>query len=292
MHRLKGWLIVNAFLHSDKFNELTEWFLISAGIRKITLTVYTNAELLVGVELTERPDFVLFWDKDVQLAQYLESYGIKVYNSSKSIAACDDKRLTFLTLRDSGIAMPKTILAPFTYQNIGYNKLNFIEQLEQELVFPMVLKEAFGSFGEQVYLINNSEELYEKIKLLSPKPLLFQEFMGEYAGNDVRLQVVGKNVVAAMFRYSTNGDFRANITLGGKMQSYVPTNQQCQMAIKAVELLGLSFGGVDLLFGHDEEPVLCEVNSNAHFKSIFQCTGINVADKILDFIIDDQEIKA
>ena len=278
----RAWIIINEFLNTSKFSEITHYLLVAAGMRGIRLNVFTNAEVMIGAPLPEeKPDFVLFWDKDILLAQYLESLGIPVFNSSKSIALCDDKRLTYMALLDSDIPMPKTLIAPFTYDNIGYNNFTFLEKVEAELTYPMVVKEAFGSFGMQVYLVQNHEEMVAKLQEISPKPVIFQEFLAEFQGTDVRLQVVGDEVVASMLRYSVNGDFRANVTIGGKMQKYTPTKEQCDMAIKATKALGLDFAGVDLLFGPDERPVLCEVNSNAHFKTIFDCTGINVADKII-----------
>ena len=51
--------------------------------------------------------------------------------------------------------------------------------------------------------------------------------------------------------------------------------------------MNLDFAGVDILFGENDEPILCEVNSNAHFKNILDCTGVNVAQCILDYIIGD-----
>lgn len=281
---LHGWLVINAFMNSDKFNELVQWFLISAGRLNIVFKVFTNAELAVGLPVPEKPDFVLFWDKDVLLASYLESLGIPVFNSARSIALCDDKGKTFLALKDSGIKMPKTILAPFTFDTVGYTDLGFLKKVGEELGFPLIVKENYGSFGMQVYLVNNLSELENRVKEISPKPCLFQEYFGEFAGSDLRLQVVGDSVVACMLRYSETGDFRANITLGGKMEKYVPTREQTEMAVKAAKTLGLSFAGVDLLFGHYEEPVLCEVNSNAHFKNIFDCTHVDASYEIMKYI--------
>lgn len=281
----RAWIIINEFLNTSKFSEITHYLLVAAGMRGIRLNVFTNAEVMIGAPLPEeKPDFVLFWDKDILLAQYLESLGIPVFNSSQAIAVCDDKRLTYLALADSGIPMPKTVIAPFTYDNIGYNNFEFLKKVEEEIDYPIVVKEAFGSFGMQVYLVQNHDEMVRKLQEISPKPVVFQEFLAEFQGTDVRLQVVGDEVVASMLRYSVNGDFRANITIGGRMQKYTPTREQCEMAILATKKLGLDFAGVDLLFGPDERPVLCEVNSNAHFKTIFDCTGINVADKIICYV--------
>src|SRR5699024_4441248 len=94
-----------------------------------------------------------------------------------------------------------------------------IEHAIKEIQFPMIVKEAFGSFGEQVYFIENKEELDAKINKLGNIPFVFQEFISTSYGVDVRLQVVGEEVIAGMKRKSLN-DFRANITSGGTMEPY------------------------------------------------------------------------
>ena len=277
-----GWLITNAFMRTPKFLELQEMFELSARKSGLSLKSYTNAEVLAGKEIKDKPDFVLFWDKDVLLAAYLESLGIPVFNSSKSIALCDDKGKTYIALKDSGLLLPKTILCPFTYDTVGYTDFSFADSVIEELGLPLVMKENYGSFGMQVYLVKTKDELVAKLKEISPKPCLFQEFLSERAGNDVRIQVVGNKVICAMERYSDT-DFRANVSIGGKMRNYMPTPEEKKMAVKAVKRLGLSFGGVDIIYGKDG-PYICEVNSNAHFKNILDCTGVNAADAILGFI--------
>ena len=66
-----GWIIVNGFLYTSKFSELTDLFMEAAKEHKIDLFVKTNSECFLGMfELTteKKPDFVLFWDKDILLA--------------------------------------------------------------------------------------------------------------------------------------------------------------------------------------------------------------------------------
>lgn len=70
------------------------------------------------------------------------------------------------------------------------------------------------------------------------------------------------------------------------MESYEPSSEEIDLAIRAARAVGASFAGVDLLFGSDG-PLVCEVNSNAHFKNLLSCTGINVAEEILTFIQKD-----
>ncbi|NLK27759.1 MAG: RimK family alpha-L-glutamate ligase [Clostridiales bacterium] len=285
---MTGWLIVNEFLYSSKFNEIHQWLLDAANRQGILMQQKTNAQILVdtAMDSVKKPevDFVLFWDKDIRLARYLEQLGYSVFNSSEAIGTCDDKSLTHLALMKERIRMPRTILAPMTYENIGYTNFSFLERVADLLGFPMIVKECFGSFGQQVYLVKNYQQLKEMVLKLRSKKLLFQEYIATSFGRDLRLQVVGDQVIASMYRYSENGDFRANLTLGGNMKPHVPTQEQEALAVSCCKIIGLDFAGVDLLFGKDGEPIVCEVNSNAHFKNIYDCTGVNAADAILAHI--------
>ncbi len=45
------------------------------------------------------------------------------------------------------------------------------------------------------------------------------------------------------------------------------------------------FGGVDLLWDERGRPLVCEVNSTAHFQGIADATGVHVEEWILDWIL-------
>ena len=281
---LHGLMVVNAFLHITKFDELYHILLDSAHRSGMELSVHTNAELCAVVDTpafsSSDYDFVLFWDKDIALATQLEQRGLPVFNSARSILNCDDKSLTYLELKRTATPMPRTILAPKTFPAIGYTDTAFVDAAAEQLGFPLILKECFGSFGQQVYLFNDLVSLREKVVSLAGTPLLFQQLVQESYGRDVRINVVGGRIVASILRQSKGGDFRSNLTLGGSMQAYTPTPAEETLALKVVRELGLTFAGVDILFGKDG-PLLCEVNSNAHFKTTLACTGVNMADEIL-----------
>lgn len=285
---LKGLLVVNEFLTSNKFNEIHNWLLEAAAKSRIQMELSTNAKLLIDISSGRKErqaDFILFWDKDVKLAAYLERLGYPVFNNARAIEICDDKALTHLSLMNEDIPMPRTVIAPKTFDNIGYTNYDFLTETALLLGFPMVIKECFGSFGQQVYLVHDLEEAKERMKSLGTKPVLFQEFIRSSFGRDLRLQVVGKKVIASMYRYSENGDFRANLSIGGSMRPYEPNSRQKELALHCCEAIGLDFAGVDLLFGEGEEPIVCEVNSNAHFKNIYDCTGVNAAEVIMEHIL-------
>ena len=218
---LHGLMVVNAFLRTTKFDDIYHTLLSASHGEGMELDVRTNAELCcevaTGAFAAEAFDFVLFWDKDVQLALQLEQLGMRVFNSAAAILACDDKALTWLKLRGAGIPMPRTILAPKTFANVGYPQAGFAVEAARALGFPVVLKECFGSFGQQVYLFHDVDALCQKVQSLAGTPLLFQELIHESYGRDARINVVGGRVVACMLRQSTDGDFRSNLTRGGAM---------------------------------------------------------------------------
>ena len=101
-----GWIIVNGFLYTSKFSELTDLFMEAAKEHEIDLFVKTNSECFLGMfELTteKKPDFVLFWDKDILLAKYFAACGIPVYNSAEGIEICDDN---FQMVRTEMVSLP------------------------------------------------------------------------------------------------------------------------------------------------------------------------------------------
>ena len=114
---------------------------------------------------------------------------------------------------------------------------------------------------------------------------LFQEFIASSRGRDIRVNVVGGQVVAAMYRHSET-DFRANITNGGIAEIVELTDAQIEISLQAAESVGADFAGVDLLFGKNEEPLICEVNAAAHIRNIYNVTGINVADAMISYILE------
>ena len=256
---------------------------VNARVLKNTECTVTLAPA-VSVEPVCAGDVVLFWDKDTRLARALECAGAAVYNSAAAVALCDDKSETHRVLAEHGIPMPKTLLAPMTYVEVDEAIEPFLAAAESELGFPLVVKECFGSLGEQVYLAKTREQLRTLAYGMRHRPFLLQEFIRDAAGEDKRLYVVGDRVIAAMKRMNPS-DFRANIAHGGKALAYTPTPEEETLAVRCCHLLGLRFGGVDLLQG----GLVCEVNSNAQMAGITACTGVDVAGVIVEEVLRLEE---
>ncbi len=282
-----GWLIVNGFLRSEKFNEI--YALLQNATRKFGAELVckkaSEIAFVFGAESAlERPDFVLFWDKDEVLARRLERLQIPVFNSARAIEICDNKILTAETLTLFGIKTPKTLPAPKTFEGVGYTDFSFLETAKKALGFPMVIKEAYGSFGAQVYLAKNEESALEIIAKIGWKPFLMQEFIAESRGKDIRVNVVGGRVVCAIMRENKE-DFRSNITNGGIGTPVVLTKEQEKLALLACQAVGADFAGVDILLGKDA-PLVCEVNTNPHFRSTLDCTGVDLSEHIMRYVLE------
>lgn len=288
----KGLLITNGFVGEQSFIKLWASLLAAAQKRDMSLTPMSHDKLLFdagsGMPLWDADgvDFAILWDKDVRLGYQLEKLGIKVFNPPAAIETCDDKSLTHIALAGR-LPMPPTVIIPTTYKYVGYGDMEFLRRAADYLGLPMVIKECRGSFGKQVYLANTIEEAAEIISSHEAVPMLMQRAIKESFGRDIRLYVVGNKVIAGMLR-SNAADFRANISNGGRSQAYTPTDAEADLAISAADLLGLDFAGIDILQSKNG-PLICEVNSNAHFHGMESCTGVDVAGAIIDHIMSRME---
>lgn len=285
---MKCWIIYNTFLKSDKFIDYAQMIQEAAQYMGHEAIIFKNSDILNLItsppeSLKEKPDYVVFTDKDIYLAQYLEAQGILVYNSSQTIETSDDKIKTYQQLAHAGVPVPETIIIPKTYGNFVHLEDEFFDSAIQQLGMPLIVKEAFGSFGEQVYLANNLSELKELVFHHSDQPLMLQQFISTSYGRDVRIQVVGNQVIAAMERRAQN-DFRANVTTGAQMLAYNPSADEINIAVKASQAIGAQFSGVDLLFGPNDTPIVCEVNANAHIRNLLLATGVNAAYEMIRHI--------
>ena len=311
----QGWLIVNEYLDTEKFLEIRKLFLSGAEKKNVKLTVYTNADFAVdlsGAVVKSRafdegePEFIIFYDKDIALASALEKMGYRLYNSADAIDVCDSKvktatRISEYNLNCRGdeakILMPKTYKVPFSYENIGIKdsySFDFLDYVEKDLseaekgalsdAYPMVIKESNSSFGMGVHLAGSREEAVKLICEYGNKECIIQEYLSYSSGRDYRLQMVSDKCVCAMMRSNEN-DFRANITNGGKMSEYKPTDEDLSLARNVMKCLKLDFAGIDIMHDKSGRTVFLEANSNAHFKNIYDLTGINAAEKMIEYIV-------
>ena len=283
---MNGAIVINGYLNGSSFLEPAEMLTAAAAKAEVGMRTFRNTDLTVPIGDAEAfrsilgdVDFVIFWDKDVPLAKNLEVCDIPVFNCSECIRLCDDKALTHLTLADWNVPSIRTVASPMSF---GTPYEDQAERILGQFGFPFVSKDCVGSFGQQVRLVRDEDDLRKELSSSVPK--IFQEYI-ECGGEDIRAEVVGGRVVAAVKRKAPEGDFRSNASNGGVMKAYEPTEEEKSLAIEAANAVGADFCGVDIIVS-DEGPKVCEVNSNAHIMNLRNATGIDVSERILEHIVN------
>ncbi len=287
---VKGAIIINPFLTPlesvHQAERLTEEFsLLGVSVKTVTdafLRSFTDKSEIY-TELKEL-DFAVYLDKDKYQSQILENAGVRLFNNHNAIRVCDDKAETIIALKKQNLNIPKTVFGGLCYRNdLKINAL-WAEKIAEQLNFPVVVKESFGSMGKGVHIANDINELIAVMEKVKLKPHIFQQYISGKIGVDVRVIVIGGKAVAAMERRN-DSDFRSNVAQGGVGVKIDLPLEFKNTAEKCAQVLGLDYCGVDLLYGVDNKPYVCEVNSNAFFSGIESTTGVNVAKLYAEHIL-------
>ncbi len=211
------------------------------------------------------------------VVRQFELMGSLSANSSASISRSRDKLRALQLIGNSGVEMPVT-----GYVHLSRDIESVLKTVGQP---PYVIKLLEGTQGRGVVLTETMEAAISAIETMKKidANILIQEFVNESKGEDIRAIVVGDKVVASMKRKAKPGEFRSNVHLGGSVEKYELNEQEEESAIKAAKVLGLSVAGVDLIQSN-RGPLVLEVNSSPGLEGIEKASGVNVADKIIEYL--------
>ncbi len=225
----------------------------------------------------ENRNFIINRYKYGKVKNHLNGLGVRSYNGLQALNIYINKLEQLKNINSDYFIKPKYIA--------GYSSLPF-EILADELKLPFVAKGLESSMGQEIFLIENKEEYKNLAKLYSRfKEWLFEEFIAESYGRDMRLYCIRGEVIAAMERTS-DSDFRANVALGANIKKITIEPYFHNIAQDIYKQSGLDFVGLDLLYGR-ELPYFCEINVTAGLEGIEKATGTNVAGVIMQTIKDD-----
>ena len=210
----------------------------------------------------------------------LERGNIFCMNNRNTIETCSDKYRTILRLADAGVDSPKTVLIQ------GEEGIDdAVEILGGD--FPYIVKTLQGSKGVGVIFVESMAALRSMCQLIwkvdEEQEMILQEYIE--TDFDVRVHVLGNEVIAAMKRYVIKDDFRSNYSQGGKIEAYEPSDEEKEVCIKASKAVGASWGGVDYIL-KDDKPLVIEVNSSPGTEGIEKATKTNIVGEVLDWVND------
>jgi len=202
-----------------------------------------------------------------------------VYTTAKSIAIdrSRDKLRAYQLLAKAGVGVPKTVFARET-ADLG-------DVIQKAGGAPLIVKVAKGTHGNGVVLAetNKAAKAVMQAFYVEGVTFLVQEFVEESAGEDVRVLVVGSQVVASIQRQSLTDDFRSNTHQGGIGKLIKITPEEERTAIKAAKAMGLPVCAVDMMRSA-RGPLVLEVNSSGSIKTPELLTKRNLAGKIIEYI--------
>lgn len=205
------------------------------------------------------------------------STGAHCLNDANGIIASRDKLLAHQLLSDAKIGMPVTAFAS--------SPKDTKDLIHLAGGAPVVVKLLQSTQGRGVVLAETrkaAESLVDAFRGLDAN-FLVQQFVSEASGADVRCFVIGNKVVGAMRRKASDGDFRSNLHRGGTAEAIKLNKAERDTARRAARTLGLSVAGVDILQS-ETGPKVLEVNSSPGLEGIEKATGIDVANRIYEYL--------
>jgi ribosomal protein S6--L-glutamate ligase len=239
--------------------------------------VYYNGEKLEGYDavIPRIGASVTFYGMAV-LRQF-EMQGVYPLNESVGIGRSRDKLRSMQLLARDGIGLPVTTFA--------HDPKQTDEVLKLAGGAPVVIKLLEGTQGIGVVLADTQTSAKSVVEAFrgAGVNILLQEFIKEAGGTDIRAIVVGGKVVAAMKRTGAKGDFRSNLHRGGSAEVIKLSPEERSTAIRSAKAMGLNVCGVDMLRSN-HGPVVMEVNSSPGLEGVEKATGLDIADKIIEYI--------
>jgi RimK family alpha-L-glutamate ligase len=195
----------------------------------------------------------------------LEDAGVTVLNPPAALLRAHDKLLTARVLRRAGLPHPRTML---------------VEACSPlpDLDFPVVLKPRFGSWGRDVRLCRDADELRRTMKALvfsgwfRATGAVAQELIPPL-GHDLRVVVAGGRVVGAAKRVAAPGEWRTNVALGAQAIPTAPPPVASRLALAAAAASGLHLVGVDLLPTGPGGFCVIELNGAVDFRPVYSFPG-------------------
>ena len=218
----------------------------------------------------------------LNLVSQMERIGIYCVNNRESLEVCSDKYRTMLKLVDAGLPSPKTAL------------IQSIDTLEYALKvvdnkFPLIVKTLKGSKGVGVFFVESIKSLKSILqtiwKINEDEEMLLQQYID--IPFDIRVHVLGDDIIASMKRFVIEDDFRSNYSLGGKIEPIKITKEEEEISVLAAKAVGASWCAVDIVRNKKGEPFIIEVNSSPGTEGIEKATKEDLVSQVISYVIDE-----
>ncbi|MCW4012233.1 MAG: RimK family alpha-L-glutamate ligase [Candidatus Bathyarchaeota archaeon] len=204
----------------------------------------------------------------------LDEMGVRVFNPADSIEKAVDKYYTSALLEEAGIKTPTTIVT---------ESFNEAMKAFKELGEDVIVKPLFGSLGMGITRVTSEDVAYRVFRALEmTKSVFYLQKYIPHKGEDIRVFVIGDEVVASMKRVSDN--WKTNISAGAKAVKHQVSKEIQEICLKAARKLGLEYTGVDVIVSEDDIYVI-ELNSTPGWEGLQTVTEINITKKLVEHVL-------
>ena len=210
----------------------------------------------------------------------LNDRGIATVNTALVADNCGNKIQMTSALSAAGVPSPRTVIA--------FTPTSALEAIE-ELGYPVVLKPAVGSWGRLLSKINDREAaeavLEHKEMLGSYHHSIF--YIQEYINKpmrDIRTFVIGDETICGIYRRSPH--WITNTARGGESSVCPITPELDKLSVDAAKAVGGGIVAIDVLEDEERGLLVNEVNYTMEFRNSIAPTGIDIPDRMVDFIVD------
>src|SRR6266508_267297 len=216
-------------------------------------------------------------DPDVQFEIYraLEGTGALVVNRLDPLLAAQDKFRTSWLLRLAGVATPRAAVA----QSPDDAERAFA------VLGEVVVKPLAGSLDDGIERLQADDAGRARVReRVAREAAVYLQCWVPHPGRDLRVFVVGGRARAAIARHAPPGEWRTNVSRGGRAEPVLIGPALAAKAEAAAAALRLDYSGVDLVVG-PEGPVVLEVNGNPSWQGILEATGLDMAEVIDEHVL-------
>ncbi len=211
----------------------------------------------------------------------LEGMGANVINSLYCGIYAGNKLFTHMLLNQIGVPTP--------HVTVAFSKESALAALDG-LGYPRVIKPTVGSWGRMVSKLNNKESaegiIEEREKMYPIYQVHYLEEFVQRPPRDIRVIVIGDSVAGAIYRNSTEENWKTNTHLGGTAEVCKVTKELEDICIKAKDAVKGQIVGIDLMESKDKGLVVHEINNTTEYRNVARVTGVDIAAKILEYAID------
>ncbi|QDT08075.1 RimK family alpha-L-glutamate ligase [Planctomycetes bacterium K23_9] len=211
------------------------------------------------------------------VVRQFEQMDVFTTSASAGISNSRDKLRCLQILSRHQIGIPATTFVR--------ERKDILPAIERVGGVPIVVKLLEGTQGVGVILAETVQSAEAIIQTLqsTKQNVLIQRFVSESRGRDIRAFVVGDRVVAAMRRTAQGQEFRSNVHRGAIAERVILDETYCETAVRCAQIMGLRVAGVDML-ETKEGPQVMEVNSSPGLEGIENCTQLDIAGAIVDYV--------